>query len=39
MRSVLDAEMIQFPDETDMLKVLLDVLIDHPENYAPSIEG
>jgi transcriptional regulator with XRE-family HTH domain len=25
MRSVLDAEMIQFPDETDMLKVLLDV--------------
>ncbi|MFY9377424.1 MAG: helix-turn-helix transcriptional regulator [Peptococcia bacterium] len=34
MRSVLDAEMIQFPDETDMLKVLLDVLIDHPENYS-----
>ena len=26
--------MIQFLDETDMLKVLLDVLIDHPENYS-----
>lgn len=33
MRSVLDAEMIQSPDETDMLKVLLDVLVDHPEKY------
>lgn len=34
MRSVLDAEMIQSPGETDMLKVLLDVLVDHPENYS-----
>lgn len=33
MRSILDAEMIQSPDETDMLKVLLDVLVDHPEKY------
>ena len=34
MRSVLDAEMIQKPDDTEMLKVLLDVLVDHPENYS-----
>lgn len=33
MRSVLDAEMAQSPDDTAMLRLLLDVLIDHPENY------
>lgn len=26
--------MIQKPDDTEMLKVLLDVLIDHPDNYS-----
>lgn len=34
MRSILDAEMLQKPEETEMLKVLLDVLIDNPENYS-----
>ena len=34
MRSVLDAEILQKPEETEMLKVLLDVLVDHPENYS-----
>lgn len=34
MRSVLDAEILQKPEETDMLKVLLDVLVDYPENYS-----
>jgi len=34
MRSVLDAEMAQAPEDTKMLKVLLDVLVDHPENYS-----
>lgn len=34
MRSVLDAEMVQAPEDTEMLKVLLDVLVDHPENYS-----
>ena len=34
MRSVLDAEMAQAPEDTEMLKVLLDVLVDHPENYS-----
>lgn len=34
MRSVLDAEMIHKPEETEMLKVLLDVLVDRPENYS-----
>jgi DNA-binding XRE family transcriptional regulator len=34
MRSVLDAEMAQSPKDTDMLKVLLDVLVDHPESYS-----
>ncbi len=34
MRSVLDAEMLQAPEDTEMLKVLLDVLVDHPEKYS-----
>lgn len=34
MRSVLDAEMAHTPEGTEMLKVLLDVLVDHPENYS-----
>ena len=34
MRSVLDAEMAQAPEDTEMLKILLDVLVDHPENYS-----
>lgn len=34
MRSVLDVEMAQAPEDTKMLKVLLDVLVDHPENYS-----
>ena len=34
MRSVLDAEIIQSPNETEMLKILLDVLVDNPENYS-----
>ena len=34
MRSVLDAEILQKPEETEMLKVLLDVLVDYPENYS-----
>ena len=33
MRSVLDAEMALEPKDTEMLKILLDVLVDHPENY------
>ncbi len=32
IRSVLDAEIAQGPEDTEMLKVLLDVLIDHPES-------
>ena len=34
MRSVLDAEMIKAPDETGMLKILLDVLVDNTEKYS-----
>lgn len=33
MRSVLDVEMNQYPEETEMLRLILDVFIDHPENY------
>lgn len=33
MRSVLDAEMTQSPDDTTMLRLLLDSLVDHPESY------
>ncbi len=36
MRSVLDAEMVQYPDETEMLKLVLDMLVDHPEKYTSS---
>lgn len=34
MRSVLDAEIIQAPDDTKMLEILLDALVDHPEKYS-----
>lgn len=33
IRSVLDAEMIQYPEETQMLRMLLDVLVDNPNKY------
>ena len=33
MRSVLDAEMSKYPDETEMLRLILDDFIDNPENY------
>lgn len=36
MRSVLDAEMARAPKETEMLRVLLDVFVDHPEKYSPE---
>lgn len=34
MRSVLDAEILRSPQDTEMLKLLLDVLVDSPENYS-----
>ena len=34
IRSVLDAEINQYPEETEMLRLLLDVLIDAPEKYS-----
>ena len=36
MRSVLDAEMAQSPEDTAMLRLLLDVLVDHPEKYGET---
>lgn len=36
MRSVLDAEMAQSPEDTEMLRVLLDVFVDHPEKYSKT---
>ena len=36
MRSVLDAEMAQSPEDTEMLRTLLEILVDHPENYSKS---
>lgn len=33
MRSVLDAEIYRSPQDTEMLKILLDMLIDSPEKY------
>ena len=36
MRSVLDAEIVRCPEETEMLRLLLDVFVDHPEKYTES---
>ena len=33
MRSVLDAEIIRCPEETEILQLLLNVVIDYPEKY------
>lgn len=33
MRSVLDVEIHQHPEDTAMLRLILDVFVDHPENY------
>lgn len=37
MRSILDAEIARSPDDTEMLKILLDVLIDNPQNYSKEM--
>ena len=34
MRSILDAEIAKFPDETQMLHFILDAFVDHPEKYS-----
>ena len=34
MRSVLDAEIAQSPEETKMLRTLLEILVDNPEKYS-----
>lgn len=34
MRAVLDAEIAENPEETEMLKILLDMLVDHPDKYS-----
>ena len=36
MRSVIDAELVKHPEETQMVKTLLDMLVDHPENYSKT---
>lgn len=33
MRSVLDAEIAAFPEETEMLCLILDVFVDNPDKY------
>lgn len=33
LRSILDAEIIQSPEDTEMLRVLLEMFVDHPEAY------
>lgn len=33
MRAVLDAEMANSPDDTEMLKYLLEIFIDNPDKY------
>ena len=36
MRAVIDAEIMKHPEETEMVKNLLDMLIDHPEKYSKT---
>ena len=36
MRSVIDAEIVKHPEETEMVKILLDMLIDRPEDYSKA---
>lgn len=36
MRSVLDAEMAQSPEDTKMLRTLLEILVDSPEKYSKA---
>lgn len=36
MRSVIDAEIVRHPDETEMVKTLLNILVDHPEKYSEA---
>lgn len=33
IRSVLDTKIARYPDETDALVLILDMLIDHPDYY------
>ena len=33
IRAILDAEMVQSPEDTEMLRYLLDVFIDNPDKY------
>lgn len=37
MRSVLDAEINSSPNDTKMLQILLDVLVDNPQNYSEEV--
>ena len=39
MRFVLDAEIEAHPDETEMLKVILDAFVDHPEKYSEEAKN
>lgn len=34
MRSVLETEMGEYPEETEILKVVLEVLVDNPDKYS-----
>lgn len=36
IRKVLDDELVSSMDDTQMLHIVLDALVDHPENYAPE---
>ncbi len=34
MRSVLDAEIANYPEDTEMLRALLEILVDNPDKYS-----
>lgn len=39
LRSVLDAEINSSPEDTEMLSVLLEVLVDNPEKYGEKVRS
>lgn len=37
MRSVIDVEVVKNPEEIEMVRTLLDMLVDHPEHYPTEV--
>lgn len=38
-RAIFDAEMSNSPDDTDILKYILEILVDNPDNYSDEMKN